>query len=89
MAPPAGAPDSDCSISINRAELIFGSDKALILAALGRDLLALFLLAAGEPVGEGAADACDLLLLLLLLLGEHRLPSAVLEPNCEWSRSET
>lgn len=72
------APDRDCSISMNRAELIFGSDSALILAALGRVLLELFLLEAGDDVGEEAADDGD-----LLLLGEAMLPRALLEPNCE------
>lgn len=70
------APANDCSISINKAELILGSDKALIFAAFGRVLLAL------PPFvdeGDEVGDAGD-----LLLLGEPtRPPRALLEPNCE------
>lgn len=73
MPPPP--PDRDCSISMKRAELIFGSDRALIFAAFGRDdLLALFLPDTGEAVGDDGD---------LLLLGEPRLPRALLDPNWE------
>lgn len=69
---PLPVPASDCSISMNSAELIFGSDNALILAAFGRVLPAPL-----PPFGDAVVgDAGD----LLLLLGD---PSALLEPNCE------